>query len=263
MYSHAEQGFVSRLGGAFLSRLWLSLHLSSIYSHASGLEQIWSILLFLCPRGPGLFSALSTVPSPPFPLPGFPELSLGTCAGPRVWNSPIPPCLCPQSRLPHITPWSVGFFKIKNKFGFWFTNHEFFPHRAHQRPVKLLAFPSVYKAILYYKELIFLSHAWLFWVFFKTCTLNISNLIFSYELNAVCAQLIFGEGSDRAHPIKNNSQRCMKQEHVLGLGQWECSREECTGKAFAEPWSCCRGLWFVLGAAGLGAGTWRNGRDPG
>lgn len=38
----------------------------------------------------------------------------------------------------------------------------------------------------------------------------------------------------------------MKQEHVLGLGQWECSREECTGEAFAEPWSCCRGLWFVL-----------------
>lgn len=74
------------------------------------------------------------------------------------------------------------FFLIKNKFGFWFTNHEFFPHRAHQRPVKLLAFPSVYKAILYYKELIFLSHAWLFWFFFKTCTLNISNLIFSYEL---------------------------------------------------------------------------------
>lgn len=65
MYSHAEQGFVSCLGGAFLSRLWVSLHLSSIYSHASGLEQIWSILLFLCPRGPGLFSALSTVPSPP------------------------------------------------------------------------------------------------------------------------------------------------------------------------------------------------------
>lgn len=93
------------------------------------------------------------------------------------------PCLYPQSRLPHITPWLVGFFfLIKNKFGFWFTNHEFFPHRAHQRPVKLLAFPSVYKAILYYKELIFLSHAWLFWVFFKTCTLNISNLIFSYEL---------------------------------------------------------------------------------
>lgn len=58
------------------------------------------------------------------------------------------------------------FFLIKNKFGFCFANHEFIPHRTHQRPVKLIAFPSVYKAILYYKELIFLSHAWLFLFFF-------------------------------------------------------------------------------------------------
>lgn len=200
MYSHAEQGFVSCLGGAFLSRSGCLYILSSIYSHASGLEQIWSILLSLalpfrrCLRGPGLFSALSTVLSPPVapsrlsrPFPGDMCGSEG-CAG--VWNSRIsaPPrpgalpvcihkavCLISHHDL-------LGFFLIKNKFGFWFTNHEFFPHRAHQRPVKLLAFPSVYKAILYYKELIFLSHAWLFWVFFKMCTLNISNLIFSYEL---------------------------------------------------------------------------------
>lgn len=87
MYSHAEQGFVSRLGGAFLSRLWLSLHLSSIYSHASGLEQIWSILLFLCPRGSGLFSAPAQSPGSLFPFPAFQSFPWGRV---RVRGSGIP-----------------------------------------------------------------------------------------------------------------------------------------------------------------------------
>lgn len=60
---------------------------------------------FPLPPGPGLFSALSAVPSPPFPLPGFPELSLGTCAGQRVWNPPIPPCLCPFASYHTMTCW--------------------------------------------------------------------------------------------------------------------------------------------------------------
>lgn len=49
----------------------------------------------------------------------------GVCAGQRVWNSQIPappgpgtPCLYPQSRLPHITPWLVGFFFL-NKEQIW------------------------------------------------------------------------------------------------------------------------------------------------
>lgn len=117
MYSHAEQGFVSCLGGAFLSRLWVSLHLSSIYSHASGLEQIWSILLFLCPRGPGLFSALSTVPSPPCSPSRLSRAFPGDECGSEglEFPDPAPPCLCPLSRLPHITPWPVGFFLNKEQ----------------------------------------------------------------------------------------------------------------------------------------------------
>lgn len=97
MYSRAEQGFVSWSGGAFLSRLWVSLHLSSIYSHASGLEQIWSILLSLCPSlqatpsWPRAVLCSQHSPQPSLsPLPGFPGLSLGTCARQRVWNSRIP-----------------------------------------------------------------------------------------------------------------------------------------------------------------------------
>lgn len=58
------------------------------------------------PVAPGCSLLSAQSPALPVPLPGFPELSLGTCAGQRVWNSriPTPPCLCPQSRLPHITP---------------------------------------------------------------------------------------------------------------------------------------------------------------
>lgn len=121
-------GLCFLFGRGFLSRLWVSWHLSSIYSHASGLEQIWSILLSLCPSFPSgdapwpravLCSQHSPQPSL-FPLPAFPHLSLGTCVGQRVWNSQIPtPCVYPQSRLPHITPWPVGNFFFLNKEQIW------------------------------------------------------------------------------------------------------------------------------------------------
>lgn len=210
---------------------------SSIYYHASWLEQIWSIILSLeltrkrCPCRPGLCCTLTpgsqhAGPQPSlFPPPRFPrtarwampdqlaewrtdqlaERGEGACPRPRrrvrcalpllvrgprspsgeasaVHSEAEPCCLAGAApslalRLKAVRSWAVstkpfasyhvvGFFFLfpflKNKFGFWFTNHEFIPHRTHQRPVKLIAFPSVYKAILYYKELIFLSHAWLF-----------------------------------------------------------------------------------------------------
>lgn len=137
MYSHAEQGFVSCLGGAFLSHSGCLYILSSIYSHASGLEQIWSILLSLAlpfrwrPRGPGLFSALSTVPSPSV-VPSrlsrpFPRDMCGWEGRARVWNCRIsaPPgpgalpvcihkavCLASHHDL-------LGFFFIFNKEQIW------------------------------------------------------------------------------------------------------------------------------------------------
>lgn len=47
----------------------------------------------------------------------------------------------------------------------------------------------------------------------------------------------------------------MKQEHVLGLGQWECSREECTGEVFAEPGAAAEGCGLCgscwVGSRGL------------
>lgn len=134
MYSHAEQGFVSCLGGAFLSHSGCLYILSSIYSHASGLEQIWSILLSLAlpfrwrPRGCSLLSALS--PALLLSLPGFPDLSLGTCAGERdVPGSGIPQFLLlrGQARSLSVSICLAShhdllgfFFSIKNKFGFWF-----------------------------------------------------------------------------------------------------------------------------------------------
>lgn len=61
----------------------------------------------------------------------------------------------------------------------------------HQRPIKFIAFSIyIYKAILYYKKInIFITCLkFLFCSVLKMCTLNISDLISSYELKAACAQ---------------------------------------------------------------------------
>lgn len=254
MYHAAVQGFVSSIweGGSPLKSGCLYILFFSIYSHASQLEQIWSIILslelplrrFPADRGCAALWPLALctlIPNPWYFPPCFLDLYIETYMGrvqrtakaltpvwgvaravrgsAGVWHPRAEGLGCPPGAEPRalralgavrlISHRDFVLFLTKNKFGFWFTNHEFIPHWTHQRPVKLIAFPSVYKAILYYKELIFLSHAWLVLVlfrccffFFKMCTLNISNLISSYELKLSAHNEFFGKGNDRAHTIK-------------------------------------------------------------
>lgn len=147
--------------------------------------------------------------------------------------------------------------------------------------LKLLAFPSVYKAILYYKELIFLSHAWLFfgfgvlfWAFFfvlflKMCTLNISNLISSYELKLSAHNRFFfffwqrrWQGPSYQKITLNSA---WSSNTSRNLDYCDCSPEEGPKKGVSVAWKGARAerRLCVCSQEVVGGEQWSEGKGRG
>lgn len=57
----------------------------------------------------------------------------------------------------------MSFYNKRENLDFWFTNGKFIPLWMHQRPVKFIAFPSIFIKQYCIIKSIFLSHAWNFY----------------------------------------------------------------------------------------------------